>query len=51
MQVGAIEAAADQRCKMPGNQVLGERTSSRSELANEEPPRYISCYINGYGRP
>lgn len=33
------------------NQMLDERTDSRSEPATDETPGYISCYINGYGRP
>jgi hypothetical protein len=33
------------------NQILGERTESRSEPANDKPPAYINWYINGYGRP
>jgi hypothetical protein len=33
------------------NQVLGEQPQSRSEPAAQDPPAYISYYINGYGRP
>ncbi len=33
------------------NQVLGDRICSRLEPADEDPLAYISCYINGYGRP
>jgi hypothetical protein len=33
------------------NQVVGERTDRRAEPATEGPLVYISCSINGYGRP
>jgi hypothetical protein len=33
------------------NQVLGDRIYGRLEPADENPLVYISCYINGYGRP
>jgi len=36
---------------LTGNQMLGDRISSRLEPAGEDFLAYISCYINGYGRP
>jgi hypothetical protein len=36
---------------LTGNQVLGDRVYNRLELEDEDFLAYISCYINGYGRP
>ena len=36
---------------LTGNQVLGDRIYSQLEPADEDTLAYISCYINGSGRP